>query len=325
MSTNKNDQAFDTKLKLSYFAPKYWGSWLGILFLGILAFIPSVIRDAFATLLAKPFSRFDIMFKKRAILNFRYAFPELSDEEHNKMYYDYIRLGAKAILGYGETFFRSKKFISKRFLVQGQEYLDEALSLNRPIIFMAPHTWTIDRGGLYLSASGLTMCTMMHTSKNEVFDWFMNSMRLKYGGKVFERSSGIKNIIRALKGGYHSFFLPDQDLEDATKVFVKLFASEKSTLTVLPKLARLTNAVIVPMFCCYNEDKRRYEVVFERYYQDYPSGDITKDARTMNESIERLIKTREKQYMWFLKIYQTRPDGTQDEYDRKSVEVRYPK
>ena len=260
-------------------------------------------------------------------------------KEKDNLYRKFIRVGAKSILAYGETFFKSKKAIANNYLVQGLENLQYAQKLGKPIIFMAPHTWTIDRGGLYLSAIGLKMmaphtwtidrgglylsaiglkmCTMMHTSKNEVYDWFMNSMRLKFGGKVFERSSGIKSIIKALKSGYSCFFLPDQDLATGNSVFVDFFASKKSTLTVLPKLARLGDATVVPIFCCYNEKQHKFEVVFGDVFENYPSGGLISDVRMMNESIENLITTREEQYMWFLKIYKTRP------HDEKADTPKY--
>ena len=312
-----SDKAFDTKIKARYFRVKYWFSWFSILVLGILAYTPAIIRDFIANMLASVFARFNNSFKRRVLTNFAFAYPNLSKKEVENLYRKFIRVGAKLILAYGETFFKSKKAIANNYLVQGLENLQYAQKLGKPIIFMAPHTWTIDRGGLYLSAIGLKMCTMMHTSKNEVYDWFMNSMRLKFGGKVFERSSGIKSIIKALKSGYSCFFLPDQDLATGNSVFVDFFASKKSTLTVLPKLARLGDATVVPIFCCYNEKQHKFEVVFGDVFENYPSGDLISDVRMMNESIENLITTREEQYMWFLKIYKTRP------HDEKADTPKY--
>ncbi len=138
----------------------------------------------------------------------------------------------------------------------------------------------------------------------------MNSMRLKYGGKVYERNAGIKSIVKALKDGNHSFFLPDQDLgASKSTVFVPFYAQEKCTLVVLPKLAHLANAIVVPMFSCYNEEERKYEVVFDHYFENYPSENIVDDVTRMNKAIENEVLTREKQYMWFLKIYKTQSDG----------------
>lgn len=303
------DRKFDRSFRKAYLHPRYLPVWILLGILGILSFIPPVIRDFMANLLYRPLMSLPFKQKKIVYTNLKLCFPEKSAEEIEVITRDFFRVGLKVTLGYGESFFRSRKYLRKTYMVTGEEYLKEALALGKPIIFMAPHAWAIDHAGLYLSASGLTMCTMMHTSKNPVYDWFMNSMRLKFDGKVYERGAGIKSIVRALRDGYHSFFLPDQDLGEANSVFVKFFAQDKCTLMVLPRLAKMADAAVVPMFSCYNEEQHRYEVVFDRYFEGYPTGDIMADVRRMNAVIEKLIQGREKQYMWFLRYFKTRKDG----------------
>lgn len=316
---DRNDKSYDAGFKKHYLKPKYWTSWIGILFLGILAFVPAVIRDAVADLLAFLLYRIDIKFKKFVKINLTMAFPTMSEEEKEQCYRSFLRVGLKVIFGYGESFYKSGKYLKEHYLCIGREYLDEALATGKPIIFMAPHAWSIDRCGLYLSANDLKMCTMMHTSKNEVYDWFMNTIRLKYGGKVFERSAGVRAVIRALKDGYSSFFLPDEDLGVKSVVFADFFAAKKATLTTMSKMSKLGNAVVVPMLSTYNEKKHAYEVVFGKMYQNYPSGNDELDAQIMNRSIEELLQGRIEQYMWFLRVYRTRPDteSFNQLYDRK--------
>ena len=303
------DQKFDERFKLRYLHPRFLFSWLGIAILAILAYIPSRCRDAIADLTYKPLSKLNVGFKRKALVNLRLAFPDMTSQQLEELYADFLRVGIKVTLGYGIPFFRSREYLKSTYIVTGEEFLKEAVSLNRPILFMAPHAWAIDHCGLYLSASGLNMCTMMHSSKNQVYDWFMNKMRLKFGGKVYERGAGVRSVLKALKDGYHCFFLPDQDLGEKSSRFVKFFAEDKASLIVLPKISQFGNAVILPMFSCYNEERRKYEVVFDHYFDNYPSDDLMKDVRRMNASIEHLVEGREKQYMWFLQIYKSRPGG----------------
>ncbi len=299
------DKNFDSKFKLRYLHPRYIFTWTGILILAVLAYIPSCIRDAIANLLARCLHRLNIKFKRKTMKTLTKAFPNTDQQEREQYYHRFVQIGIKVLFGYGESFFRSKKFVADRFIITGENYYQEALATGKPIIFMAPHSWAIDRGGLFLSSQGLNMCTMMHTSGNEVYDWFMNSIRLKFGGKVYERSAGIKSIVRALKDGYHTFFLPDQDLGAKSAVFVDFFGSKKASLVVLPKLVKFSGAIVLPMFCCYNEQYHKYEVVFDQYFQDYPSDDEVADVRHMNAITERLVHDREGQYMWFLNFYRT--------------------
>lgn len=316
------DQKFDNSFKLRYLKPKFWVNWFLLGVLGVLSFIPARVRDFFCNLVVGLLSSFTIKHKKLCLINLKACFPDLTLKERKCIYRDNLRVGLKVILGYGELFFRGDKFIEKSFMVTGREYLDEALATGRPIVFMAPHAWAIDRCGIYLSMIGLPMCTMMHSSGNEVYDWFMNSMRLRYGGRVYERNSGIKCIIRALKDGYHAYFLPDQDLGPKSAVFVPFFGKDKASLVVLPKIAALSNAIIVPFFSCYNEERHCYEVVLEEYFKNYPSADLTADVRKMNAATEHLILGREKQYMWFLKYFKTNKPGETQIYGLRNPKVQ---
>ena len=168
-----SEKRFDISFKKHYLKPKYWGSWAGILFLGVLAFIPARVRDFFADVLCFLLWRINHKMKKNVLINLTMAYPDMSEDDKLRIYRDFLRVGLKVILGYGESFYRSGEWLKKRYLCTGREYFDEAVATGRPIVFMAPHAWAIDRCGLYLSANGLKMCTMMHTSKNEVYDWFM--------------------------------------------------------------------------------------------------------------------------------------------------------
>ncbi len=300
------DRHYDASFSSRYLHPRYWLSWAGIGFLGILAVVPAVLRDLFADLLCALAWRINHRMKKYTLVNLTMAFPEMSEAEKLRIYRDFLRVGLKVMLGYGETFYRSREHIRNGYLCVGREHFDAAAASGKPVVFMAPHAWAIDRCGLFLSANGLTMCTMMHTSKNAVYDWFMNSIRLKYGGKVFERGSGIRTIIKSLREGYSSFFLPDEDLGEKGAVFADFFASPKATLVTVGKLAKLGGALVVPMFSCYNEEKHAYEVVFGPAFDNFPSDDVS-DTRRLNRCIEDLVRGREKQYMWFLRMYRTRP------------------
>ncbi|MCV5209056.1 lauroyl-Kdo(2)-lipid IV(A) myristoyltransferase, partial [Escherichia coli] len=80
----------------------------------------------------------------------------------------------------------------------------------RPVILVVPHTWAVDMIGRYFSMMGIEMCTMMKSPKDQVFDWYINRERAK-GGKVYERSAGIKPAIKSIRAGASFFYLPDQD------------------------------------------------------------------------------------------------------------------
>ena len=65
----------------AFLHPKHWGTWLGILFAALLAFIPYRWRDNLARKLSVFVVRKNGRVVRRARVNLEYCFPEKSDQE----------------------------------------------------------------------------------------------------------------------------------------------------------------------------------------------------------------------------------------------------
>lgn len=316
------DPVYDLTFKRQYLHPKYWPTWLAIGLLWLLAWLPVSIRDRFAA----SFTPLLVKLAKKpcyiARTNIRLCFPKLSETEVEQLLHKSIRTGLMGFMGYGEWTARSQQYLQHRFVVHGQEHLDACLANDDKIIFMIPHTWAIDAGGLYLTSLGLPMCTMMHSAKNQVFDWFINRQRARFNGIVYERDAGIKAVIKTIRNGKHFFYLPDQDHGRDASLFVPFFAELKATLPALPKLVKLTGAKVIPVLSVYNAEQHRYELVMRPAMAPYPTGDLMADTRAMNAEIEALLTEWPEQYMWFLKYFQTQPDTDEGRYEAGIREIR---
>lgn len=308
------DPALDHKLPLALLHPRYWLTWFSIFLLALLAWMPVRLRDALAASFANLLLRFSFRQCYAARLNIGLCFPELSDEEREAMLYRSISVGLKGFFALGEPTFLPSSLFLRRIKPNGWEHVESALQTGKPIIFMIPHTWTIDACGLYFSGMGLPMCTMMHSARNPVYDWFLNHQRVRFGGKVYERSAGLKPIIKDMRNGYHFFYLPDQDHGHEASVFVSLFGVPKATLPALPKLAKLSGAIVLPVLATYNETSRKYELQIRPAMAPYPTSDLMEDVQYMNTEIELLLKNHPEQYMWFLKYFRSLPDGGKRSY-----------
>jgi len=308
------DPALDHKLSPALFHPRYWLTWFSIALLALLAWCPVRLRDA----LAASFANLVIKISRKqcyaARLNLQLCFPELSHAEREVLLYRSLCVGLKGFFALGEPTFLPPSLFLRRIKPNGWEHVEAAKAAGKPIIFMIPHTWTIDACGLYFSGMGLQMCTMMHSARNPVYDWFLNRQRVRFGGKVYERSAGLKPIIKDMRNGYHFFYLPDQDHGHDASIFVPLFGVPKATLPALPKLSKLAGAVVLPVLATYNETTYQYELQIRPTMAPYPTSDLLADVRYMNAEIEMLLKNHPEQYMWFLKYFRSLPDGSKRKY-----------
>ena len=110
------------------------------------------------------------------------------------------------------------------------------------------------------------------------------------------------------------YFLPDEDFGEELSVYVDFFATEKATLPGLNKMARVANAVVIPMFTTYQAKKGVYQMEILPPLEF--SGTPEQSAREMNKVIEYFVTKSPEQYVWILRLLKTRRDG-QDIYKKE--------
>lgn len=308
--TANQKSAFDPQCWKKLIRPRYLLSWFSLFLLALLAWIPNRIRDVICIALSYPAVLVPTRPRRIAYANLRTAFPDIKAKECRRIVRRMMAAGLAVFMGYAEPSVLPVWMLRRRWKVVDQEYLDEARAQGRAIIFIAPHSLAIDRCGLYLSYAGLHMCTMVHQQNNKVYDWFLNAQRLRFGGAVYERSAGLRTLIRELKAGHSCFFLPDQDLGRENSRFVNFLGVPKATVTTLPKLAKAGNAAVMQLFSVYNFKTACFEVHFSPVFDNYPTEDIDADLTRMNQVIEDMVMLYKEQYMWFLRFFKTRPDDT---------------
>lgn len=302
------DRAFHKESYKSLLRLKYLPSWLSLGFLALCSYIPARLRDLLAAFLALIISFIPIKPRRIAYSNMRTAFADMSAKECRALYRKSLAVGISVALSYAQPTFLPRWALKYRWKIIGAEHLEYALSLKKPIIFVAPHTYAIDRCGLYLSFAGIHMCTMVHRQKNPVYDWFLNQQRLAFGGAVYERSAGLRTLIRELRAGHSCFFLPDEDLGEESSQFINFLNVPKATVSTLPKLAKISKASVMQLFSVYNFKTAKFELHFSEVFENYPSGNLNSDLKVMNEHIEKELLQHKDQYMWFLKFFKTVPD-----------------
>ncbi|AWW34252.1 lauroyl-Kdo(2)-lipid IV(A) myristoyltransferase [Mannheimia varigena] len=299
------------KFRWSFLHPKYWGVWLGVLGLVILAHVPVRIRDKFSTFVGK--TAYKYLKKKnkkgyhRAKVNLRYCFPHWSEQKREEVVEKMFITVAQTMLAIGETAIRPVSYLQKRCEFTGFEYVVKAKESGKNVIMLVPHTWSIDMAGVAMFSLGYPMTSMYNPHRNALVDWLWNITRERLGGRMHTRQNGIKAFLADVRKGDVGYFLPDEDFGEELSVYADFFATEKATLPGLNKMARVANAEVIPMFSNYNADKAKYEMEILPPLEF--SGDPVQSAREMNRVIEYFVEKNPEQYVWILRLLKTRRNG----------------
>lgn len=242
------------------------------------------------------------------------CFPELSNAERRRLVHRHFWAAGRALLGTTVAWFASASRLDRLCHTQGREHLDQALAENRRVILLVAHFVSVQIGGTYLSID-TPVVDIYRTLKNPVFDRAGKLGCERFMGVMVEMREGIAAAIKEAKKGALLHYIPDQDAGLTNSEFLPFFGVQASTNTMLGRLTKITDAVVIPCFTRQLPWGRGYEVIFKPAFEHFPTDDPVTDARRMNEEIESAVREMPEQYFWVHKRFKTRPPGEPDFYD----------
>ncbi|MBV7314388.1 lauroyl-Kdo(2)-lipid IV(A) myristoyltransferase [Shewanella sp. NIFS-20-20] len=300
---------FDRRFERGLLHPKHWPTWLAIGLMGVFAFTPVRLRDAIASVLARVVFRLAKKPINVARANLGCCFPDKSSQQVELLLKENVRSFVMVLLGQAELLVRSTAYIRRRVALHGFEHVEAAKAQGQAIIFIMPHVWGIDYAGLRLNLDLSPMVTMAKAHRNPLFNWFNNRMRSRFGGNVYMREAGIRALLGELKQGNSFFYLPDEDLGPKNSVFAPFFATTKATLPVVGRLASVGNAQVLPIKIGYDTQAHQFNLTVMPAILPESMAGKEQEALALNQAVEAVISAFPEQYMWFLKILKTRPEG----------------
>ena len=281
--------------------------WISMGFLWLLHWLPlsaqAAIGSALGWLLSlKPGKR-----RRVVATNLALCFPEASESERKRWLRQTFQASMRAVLEHGILWWGSEARVRRLIQIDNP---DAALGDGtRPVIWLAPHFVGLDMGGVRLTMDR-QIASIYAPAKDPVTDKYMRHGRTRFSDIVLiARNEGIKSTIKAIKSGLPFYYLPDQDHGRHNAVFVPFFGVSAATVSALPRLAKLTNAQIVPVITRQLPGGKGYRVRFYPPWENYPSGDLDADVARMNAFIEERIREMPEQYLWLHRRFKTRPIG----------------
>ena len=302
-----------------FLAPRFWLTWLGLGALRLLACLPSAVRTGLGDLFG------DLIFthhrKRRRIVltNLAWCFPELDEAHRRRMARAYSRHMARTFIDYGLLWWGSERRLERLLALEGEEHLQECVRQGRPVILLTCHNAALDFGAAALTRVHPSV-GLIKEARNPLIDWVMARGRTRFKGILYRREQGMRPVVRAIRAGHAFYYLPDEDLGPDNSVFVPFFKVQTATITALPRLARLCGAAVMPYTTYYRAEDGRYVARVFPPLEAFPGEDEVEDAARMNRELEGLIRLAPEQYMWSLRIFQTRPNGEPNPYKRRRAD-----
>ncbi len=295
------------EFQLQFLAPKYWGLWLMFIFSWGVSKLPWRMQCSFGRLLGRCFMRVGSRRRIIAKRNIELCFPELSENQKNKLLIKSFESLGVGTLEIGMAWWWSRSKLENSWVLEGREHIEGCES---GVILLGIHlTCTEMAGGIASLAVSTDITYRRH--RNPLYEYMQRSRRLRFneaGRRLVERKD-VRAFIRGLKAGRIMWYLPDQDYGPKQSVFVPFMGVNAATITGTARLCRMTGAKVVPISAYRNYQTGKYHVTFHKPWDDFPVGNDESDALRVNQHVESIIRQRPEDYLWVHRRFKTRPAG----------------
>jgi len=273
----------------------------------LLHFLPLAVLARIGAVAGLAFMVFGRERREVARTNLALCFPGWDKARRKAVLRAHFRALGRSFVEAGIVWWGSEKRIRRIVRIEGEECV--RAQGDRRVIFLVPHFAGIEMEGLRMSLDYKGMAVYSH-QKNRVFDEFLVRVRSRFPGtRLAARQEGVKTLLRGFKDGLGLQLSPDLDLGPRDALFVPFFGVQAATVTALSRLARLANAVIVPVVVRQLPGGEGYVLRMYPAWENYPGESVEADTRHMNAFIEQRILEMPEQYYWVHKRFKTRPEG----------------
>lgn len=321
MSESASDARIDPTApsRLSqYWRPAYWPTWVLWAWMQLTARMPFPLALWIHSSLGRLLHALPSRLRANVHTNLALSFPDLSPAERDGLAKRHFAALGATFAECAIAWFASDRHLEGRFEIKGAEHLRAALEQGRGVILLAGHFTGLEICGRQLKNLVPHFACMYSHRSNALLDEIQRRGRMRCTHESIP-SDRVRAMLASLKRNGVVWYAPDQAALGKNAVLVPFFAEQAMMTTATSKLARVTQAPIVPLFNRRLEGRSRYEIEIHPPLEDFPSEDIVADTHRLAAMIESFVREAPEQYMWGQKKFRGRP-GLPDPYTRRSGE-----
>ncbi len=297
----------------TFWTPRYWPTWLGIVLLRLIVCLPQRSRMAVGRSLGRLAGR--LVGQRRNIVNtnLQLCFPELSETEREQLATRHFESLGMGVIELGLAWWASDAELARLVELQGMEHVQSALAGGNGLLMWSGHFATAEVTGPVLKPQVPPIAAMYRPSNNPFNDQIMRRCRGRSVSELITKTS-IRSLLRALKQNRPVWYAADQAYNRKGTVLAPFFGVPATTNTAVSQIARVSNAPVIPFIPLRHDNGRSYTLEFLPPLDNFPSGDDEADAVRLNQLLEEQIRRAPEQYYWVHRRFKGRPAEYPDPY-----------
>jgi KDO2-lipid IV(A) lauroyltransferase len=197
--------------------------------------------------------------------------------------------------------------VTRHVSMENWELVQRQLDSGRGIVFLTPHLGCFELTAQQVSLRQ-ELTVMYRPPRKSALKPLVEGARARQNMHLAPANlSGVRMLVKALRGGQPVGVLPDQVPQEGEGVWAPFFGRQAYTMTLPAKLAQLGKADILLTYAERLPGGRGYVVRFVPFEGDL-SGTAAEQAGAINRAMEQLIARCPSQYFWSYNRYK-RPQG----------------
>lgn len=276
----------------SLFDLRWRAAWV---LLASIAWIPERGRSCLGSWFGRLAHQFDRRGRAVVRANLARCLPALDPRERAALERATFETWGRAFADLSIAWFGSRAQVERLVHVEGLEHLD-ALG-GEPVLLVSLHTAGLEAGGIAL-ALARPYDYVAERVPNAAFERALGRRRERFGGlrRVPAHATARALVARLARGG-RVHVAPDLAFRAHSTRAIEFCGRVAPTIDVLPRLARLTGARVVP---CVTRVRSGggYVVHVGAPWSAFPSADLDADLRRMNAFFEAEIRAAPQEYRW---------------------------
>jgi KDO2-lipid IV(A) lauroyltransferase len=293
------------KLKLSFLLPKYWLTWLSVILLYAISWLPYRLQTYIGKGIGKLLTVFAKNRVKIAKRNLELCFPDYSPQKRNSILQANIDNAGMAVLETGMGWWWPDWRVQRIGEFEGYEHIENILQKGKGVLAYAIHNMNLE---FACRVAGLRNPSVAFYRKhNNPLMEYMQYHGRNRSNKYMVHKRDVRGLIHALNDGEVCFYLPDQDYGRNKCEFTPFFAVAETATTkgslLFAKEANCETVFLVPI-----KTATGYKIKVFPGLENFPSGDDKEDVARINQMVEKMVLLAPEQYLWMHKRFKTRPN-----------------
>mgnify|MGYP003483222787 CR=1 FL=1 len=303
----------DSRPLSRFWQPRYWGIWFGVGVLWLNSWLPYRAQMAEGRLLGALVYHLLRSRRRVAAANLALCFPDATPIARQQLLREHFASLGMTVIEHALAWWASDALVRRLVDLRGAENLERAMAGGRGVILLTGHFGAQEFSGRAFALACPTAAGFYRPSRNPLVDELFKRVR-KRSAPILIPKDALRRVVRTLRRGMPVWYAPDQSHRRAQSALIPFFGEPAMTSTGLSELARLGNAVVVPLFPTRLPDGRGYRLDILPALEDFPGGSPEDDARRVNAILEAHIRKVPEQYYWLHRRFKGRPEGYPDPY-----------